>query len=96
MPLVVGRTVVAFSHGAHRAGRHHQVPARGQADNGGPLSSPAAAYGRVYAIAPAAGTLAAYDLTNRQRLWSVPSDATGPPSVANGVVYATGPTGLHA
>ncbi len=63
--------------------------------DGGPLQAPAAAYGRVFAVAPAAGTIAAYDVTDGRRLWSTPTDATGPPSIANGVVYAIGPSGLH-
>ena len=96
MPLVVGRTVVASTTALTALDATTGSQLWSTPSDGGPLLSPAAAYGRVYAIAPAAGTLAAYDLTDGQRLWSVPSDATGPPSVANGVVYATGPTGLHA
>jgi outer membrane protein assembly factor BamB len=66
------------------------------AGDGGRLSDPAVAYGLVYAVSATAGTLAAYDVTTGARVWTADTSGTGSPSVANGVVYVSGPTALQA
>jgi outer membrane protein assembly factor BamB len=64
--------------------------------DGGQLSDPAVAYGRVYVVSPAGGTVVAYDTATGLRVWTSPTSGTSAPSVANGVVYVSGAAGLQA
>jgi outer membrane protein assembly factor BamB len=96
IPMVVGSTVVAATTALTALDAVTGTQLWSTPSDGGAFLAPAAGYGHVFAVAPTAGTLSAYNLADGNRLWSVATDATSPPSVANGVVYATGPSGLHA
>ena len=54
------------------------------------------AYGRVFAVSVTGATLAAYDAVDGRRVWTSPTQGAGAPTVANGVVYVVGPTGVQA